>query len=85
MFDQMVFGGGLSSQIGVNVAENANESPRLAAVSKNNVGMIARNRNMTGGEIGGDFYGRLSVGILEGLVVLLIVSYLWSHNVQGGG
>lgn len=29
--------------------------------------------------------GRVSIAVLESLLILLVLFYIWTHNVQGGG
>lgn len=31
------------------------------------------------------FYGRMSLGFVASLVVVLVLAYMWTRNVQGGG
>lgn len=29
--------------------------------------------------------GRISIAVLESLLIVLVLFYIWTHNVQGGG
>lgn len=29
--------------------------------------------------------GRISIAVIESLLILLVLFYIWTHNVQGGG
>jgi hypothetical protein len=81
-FDSMMRGSGLMA---VNVGEAENASRRLPGVARNTVGLRLTDRAMASAELGGDVTGRISVGILELAVIILVVGYIWTHNVQGGG
>lgn len=75
--------GMLSSSVRMDAGASANLASTMPAPSRNNVGLRASDNSIVG-DGGADFHGRVSIGILEGLVVLLILGYLWTRNAQGG-
>jgi hypothetical protein len=61
--------------------------PRPASIAPagNQRGLQVARSNASGVDIGATLDGRFSLGLLQGLVVVLIVFYVWTRNVQAGG
>ena len=69
--------------------------PSAGAQSTSTYGMGSQMAaaSSTGSGILGDFknassdvrQGRISVAVLESMLILLVLFYIWTHNVQGGG
>ena len=67
---------------GTVLVDRGNQSGRLVAPSGITRG-IPFNSNGLGGDA--NISGRLSLGFLQLIVVFLVLSYVWTRNVQGGG
>lgn len=61
------------------VIETGNSSPRLVAPSGNTRGIPLTD---SFGDVGA---GRLTLGMIQIGIVLLVLAYIWTRNVQGGG
>ncbi len=68
-----------------NQGEVENLSPTTVAPSRDNIGMTVAGEGVVDGQQGGDFHGKVSLGILQFAIVGLILVYIWTRNVQGGG
>lgn len=63
------------------VVDTGNASPRLIAPSGATRGLPLDGRYASDQVMG----GRLSLGMLQAAVIILVLVYLWTRNVQGGG
>jgi len=81
MLDAMMFGN--PNTISQNQAESANDSNSIVGVSKNNVGLRVLSRDSA--DLGANIQGRISIGMIEIAIAGLVLFYIWTHNVQGGG
>lgn len=87
MLDSVLFGGwsasgGANAQMtaaGPALVDSGNSSPRLVAPSGITRGIPLR------GSVDDVTAGRLSLGMIQVAVILLVLGYLWTRNVQGGG
>jgi hypothetical protein len=83
MLDAMFFG--QPDNISANQSDwgSPNQSNAIVGVSKNNIGLRVMNRDSA--DVGANLQGRISIGMIEVAVAGLVLFYIWTHNVQGGG
>jgi hypothetical protein len=58
---------------------------RLPVTPRGNVITAQANAGVGGFGNDGILYGRMSLGFVGSLVILLTLAYVWTRNVQGGG
>jgi hypothetical protein len=56
-----------------------------SAISPRGNAVVQTSAGVAGFGTDGILYGRMSLGFVASLVVLLALAYMWTRNVQGGG
>lgn len=88
--DSILFGGysltgGAQAQMtagsNASLVDTGNASPRMVAPSGATRGLPLDGRYGSDQVMG----GRLSLGMIQVALILLVLAYLWTRNVQGGG
>lgn len=66
-------------------AQPSMTAARYPTMQRINPVAVGGNANAAGFGVQSDFSGKLSLGMVGSIVVLLVLLYMWTRNVQGGG